>query len=93
MRPTAFTGLSLGLASLSSAVKYGYNHVPVIHDSEIVASAFENVDHIELLSPAFMTPDVRLPGFPNGTQGPSSQDDMGESAAIESRHYAMKTDL
>ncbi|EAU29323.1 conserved hypothetical protein [Aspergillus terreus NIH2624] len=76
MRPTAFTGLSLGLASLSSAVKYGYNHVPVIHDSEIVASAFENVDHIELLSPAFMTPDVRLPGFPNGTQGPSFQDDM-----------------
>lgn len=83
MRVPAFTTLSLGLASLASAVKYGYNHVPVIQDSEIVAGAFKDVDDIELLAPAFMTPDDRLPGFSNGTQGPSSQDDMGESAAIE----------
>ncbi|KOS48319.1 hypothetical protein ACN38_g697 [Penicillium nordicum] len=76
MRTTASTGLLLGLASVVSAVKYGYNHVPVIKDTEIVAGAFEDVGDIKLLSPAFLTPNVRLPGLTNGTQGSSSQDDM-----------------
>ena len=76
----AFTSASvvLGLASIASAVTYGNNHVPLRKDSEIVASAFEDVEDIKLLSPAFLTSDFRLPGFTNGTQGPSSQDDMGE---------------
>lgn len=85
MRTTASTGLLLGLTSVVSAVTYGYNHVPVIKDTEIVAGAFEDVDDIKLLSPAFLTPNVRLPGFTNGTQGSSSQDDMGEST-IEDAH-------
>ncbi|CAP86313.1 hypothetical protein E8E15_004785 [Penicillium rubens] len=76
MRTTASTGLLLGLTSVVSAVTYGYNHVPVTKDPEIVAGAFEDVDDIKLLSPAFLTPNVRLPGFTNGTQGSSSQDDM-----------------
>lgn len=71
------TGLLFGLASAASAVKYGYNHVTTNKDSETVSKAFPDVDDIELLSPAFLTPDVRLPGFSNGTQGPSSQEDMG----------------
>ncbi|KAL4957398.1 hypothetical protein BDW69DRAFT_200979 [Aspergillus filifer] len=71
-----FAGLALGFASMARAVTYGFNHVTVVKDSEIVAGAFENVDDIELLSPAFLEPDARLPGFTNGTQGPSSQDDM-----------------
>ncbi|KAL3441551.1 Zn-dependent exopeptidase [Aspergillus insuetus] len=66
----------LCLASLASAVTYGYNHVPLRKDSEAVAGAFPDVDTIKLLSPAFLTPDVRLPGFSNGTQGPSSQNDL-----------------
>jgi hypothetical protein len=70
----------LCLASLASAATYGYNHVPLRKDSETVAGAFPDVDNIQLLSPAFLTPDVRLPGFSNGTQGPSSQDDLGKSA-------------
>ncbi|KNG89677.1 carboxypeptidase 2 [Aspergillus nomiae NRRL 13137] len=78
MRTIASTGLSLGLASMVSAVMYGYNHVPFVPDTETIAGAFENVDDIKLLSPAFVTPDVRLPGFSNGTQGSSSQDDMEE---------------
>ncbi|KAJ5252565.1 hypothetical protein N7489_002975 [Penicillium chrysogenum] len=76
MRTTASIGLLLGLTSVVSAVTYGYNHVPVTKDPEIVAGAFEDVDDIKLLSPAFLTPNVRLPGFTNGTQGSSSQDDM-----------------
>lgn len=71
------TQLLFGLASVANAVKYGYNHVPISFDSDTVAGAFEDVD-VELLSPAFVTPDVRQPGFSDGTQGPSSQDDMGK---------------
>lgn len=85
----ASTGLFLGLASVASAVTYGYNHVPVTKDSETVARAFENIDDIKLLSPAFLTPDIRLPGFTNGTQGPSSQDDVGEST-IEDVPWGLK---
>lgn len=72
------TGLLFGLASVVSAVKYGYNHVTTNKDSETVDSAFPSVDDIELLSPAFLTPDIRQPGFSDGTQGPSSQEDMGK---------------
>lgn len=72
------TGLLFGLASVVSAVKYGYNHVTVNKDTEIVDGAFPAVEDIELLSPAFLTPDIRQPGFSDGTQGPSSQEDMGE---------------
>ena len=87
----ASTALFLGLASTASAVTYGYNHVPVRKDSETVAGAFENIDDIKLLSPAFLTPNVRLPGFPNGTQGPSSQDDLGGSS-IEDVRWVIETD-
>ncbi|KAL3482039.1 Zn-dependent exopeptidase [Aspergillus californicus] len=75
MRSITATAL-LGLASVASAVTYGHNHVSVRRDSDIVAGAFEPVTSIELLSPAFLTPDERLPGFSKGTQGPSSQDDL-----------------
>jgi hypothetical protein len=77
MSPRGLASLLFGLVSCASAAKYGYNHVPVQKDSDIVASAFQEVD-VELLSPAFITPEIRLPGFTEGTQGPSSQNDMGE---------------
>ncbi|KAL4791127.1 Zn-dependent exopeptidase [Aspergillus venezuelensis] len=76
MRAITSACLALGFASMARAVTYGYNHVTVVKDSDIVAGAFEDVDDIELLSPAFLNPDALLPGFTNGTQGPSSQDDM-----------------
>ncbi|KAE8363432.1 hypothetical protein BDV27DRAFT_165480 [Aspergillus caelatus] len=76
MKTTTSIVLSLRLASMASAVMYGYNHVPLVKDTEIVTGAFKNVNDIKLLSPAFVTPNVQLPGFSNGTQGPSSQNDM-----------------
>lgn len=69
--------VGLSLLSAVSAVKYGHNHVVVRQDPEIVAANFEDVD-IDLYSPAFLSPDGRLPGFPGGTQGPTSHEDMGE---------------
>lgn len=69
--------VGLSLLSAVSAVQYGYNHVTVRQDPDIVAAAFADVD-IDLYSPAFLNPDGRLPGFPEGTQGPTSHEDMGE---------------
>lgn len=92
MRATASTAFLLGIASMVRADKYGYNHVTVRQDSEVVAGAFKDVD-IELLSPAFVDTDVLQPGFSDGTQGPSSQDDMGEyQYDLKSKTYQLKRD-
>lgn len=77
MRVLASSSLIFGLASVVSADQYGYNHVSVRKDSETIAGAFPDVD-IDLLSPAFLTPEIRQDGFADGTQGPTSQDDMGK---------------
>lgn len=77
MRATFTSASLLGLTSMVGAVQYGYNHVTVRKDSEIIESVFQDVD-IELLSPAFLEPENRQEGFSDGTQGPTSHDDMGE---------------
>lgn len=74
--PVASASLLLGLTSVVGAVQYGYNHVTVRKDSEIIQSVFQDVD-IELLSPSFLAPEGRQDGFSDGTQGPTSHDDMG----------------
>lgn len=71
--------LSLLLSTAAvSAVQYGNNHVTVRRDPDVVAAQFQDIDY-EILSPAFLHPERRLPGFTNGTQGPTSLDDMSES--------------
>jgi hypothetical protein len=69
------TACLLGLSAISAvnAVQYGYNHVPVRPDPAVIAANFKDVD-IELPSPAFL--GDRQPGFKNGTQGPTSHEDM-----------------
>ncbi|KAK0384082.1 hypothetical protein NLU13_8171 [Sarocladium strictum] len=71
----ASASLLLSLPSMVGAVQYGYNHVTVRKDSDIIESVFQDVD-VELLSPAFLTPEIRQDGFGDGTQGPTSHDDM-----------------
>ncbi|KAI9898613.1 hypothetical protein N3K66_006973 [Trichothecium roseum] len=75
MRLTIAAGLVSGLVGSATAVQYGYNHVPLEPDSEIVSSAFKDVD-VELLSPAFIDEEGRLPAFSEGTKGPSNQETM-----------------
>lgn len=77
MRLPIAAGLVTGLVGSATAAKYGYNHVPLQPDSEIVASAFKDVD-VELLSPAFIDEENRLPAFSEGTKGPSNQETMGK---------------
>lgn len=68
--------VSLTAASAVNAFQYGYNHVTVRKDIPLVAANFKNVD-INLYSPAFLDPESQQTGFKNGTQGPTSHEDMG----------------
>jgi hypothetical protein len=67
--------LTTSLVAKTSAAQYGYNHVAVRPDPEIIDNQFQDVD-IDLYSPAFISEKSRLPGFVNGTQGATSHEDM-----------------
>lgn len=69
--------LSLLLFSLVAADQYGNNHVIVRKDTEAVAANFGDVD-IPLLAPAFLDSASRSPAFANGTEGPTSMEQMSE---------------
>lgn len=58
------------------ASKYGENHAPVEKDEHIIAAHFPHTDHV-LLSPAFLNPSGVLPGFSNGTDGPTDDATLG----------------
>lgn len=70
----------LGLTLLSSvrAAKYGYNHVTVRKDTDIVAANFKDIEGVDLLSPAFLNPETIPAGFSDGTQGPTDDDLLGK---------------
>ncbi|KAI1140146.1 Zn-dependent exopeptidase [Hypoxylon sp. FL0543] len=76
MRSASFNGwasiqlLLLLCRSLASAVKYGENHAPVERDEDLVAANFPDTNET-LFSPAFANPQSVLPGFANGTDGPT----------------------
>ncbi|KAI2619251.1 Zn-dependent exopeptidase [Hypoxylon sp. NC1633] len=63
-------GLLLSCTRLVTAVQYGENHAPVEKDEDIVAANFPDTNDT-LLSPAFASPETRLPGFANGSDGPT----------------------
>jgi hypothetical protein len=66
MLKNAICLIGLSAASAVNAVQYGYNHVTVRKDVDI-----------DLYAPAFLDPATRQSGFKNGTQGPTSHEDMG----------------
>lgn len=72
----------VGLLCLTcvEAVQYGHNYVFVRRDNELVAANFEDVKGYELLSPAFMSPETVPATFANGTDGPTSDVEVGEDS-------------
>ncbi|GIZ41622.1 hypothetical protein CKM354_000492100 [Cercospora kikuchii] len=50
---------------------YGNNSLRVTKDSEIVASAFPEVEGVDLIAPAFTNPESLPAGWDNGTSGPT----------------------
>ncbi|KAF0328226.1 Carboxypeptidase 2 [Colletotrichum sp. SAR11_59] len=75
MLPASRLGL-IGLSLLASAeaAKYGYNHVTVRQDSDAIAANFQAIEGVDLLSPAFLSPETIPTGFAEGTQGPTADD-------------------
>ncbi|RBQ75051.1 hypothetical protein FVER14953_12052 [Fusarium verticillioides] len=85
--------VGLTAASVVNAFQYGYNHVTVRKDIPLVAANFKDVD-IDLYSPAFLDPESRQAGFKNGTQGPTSHQDMEaymESIAAKNDYMTYQT--
>jgi hypothetical protein len=72
------SSLVLFAASAAAQTTYGNNHVSVNFDSQIVErNAFPEPD-VALYSPAFM-PNASFPaGWTEGTQGATSQDELGK---------------
>jgi hypothetical protein len=61
-----------------SGSTYGGNYLQTIRDSDVVSTAFQDVEGIELLSPFFTKPESIQEGFANGTQGPTDDSELGE---------------
>lgn len=75
----SITAATLLHASFTAAqAVYADNQAPLEKDPEHIAQHFPDVDEIELLSPAFASPNTVPEGFSNGTAGPTDQTTMGE---------------
>lgn len=68
----------LGLPQVQGQATYGENYLTASRDSETVSRAFPEVEGIELLSPAFTNPDTLPNGWRNGTEGPTSDTELGK---------------
>ncbi|OLN83713.1 Carboxypeptidase 2-like protein 3 [Colletotrichum chlorophyti] len=66
--------VGLALFAAAEATQYGYNHVTVRKDSDVVAANFQDVEGVDLLSPAFLKPETKPGGFADGTKGPTDDD-------------------
>lgn len=68
--------LYLGSLAVANAVKYGYNHVAVDRDVELVAANFPDTNET-LIAPAFQT-DQFPAGWTEGTEGPTPDEALGQ---------------
>lgn len=57
---------------------YGNNLLEAAKDSDIVAAAFPDVEGVDLIAPAFTSPETVPSGFENGTSGPTDLFELGE---------------
>ena len=55
----------------------GTKWLGAIKDSKIVAAAFPDVQGIDLISPAFISPSTLPAGWSNGTEGPTDLSELG----------------
>src|SRR5687768_17486312 len=75
---TSTLGLVLGGAAVAvhAQLVYADNQASVSKDSDDVAANFEDIEGVELRSPAFINKDDLPEGWSNGTSGPTSQLEM-----------------
>ena len=80
-------------AAALAQTQYGENHATVNFDSQLVEQTAFPEPNVTLYSPAFLSNASFDPGWTQGTEGATAQDDLGtEPSEIEHRTID-KTDL
>ena len=83
---------TLGLLTVQAttviADRYASNIRPVVIEAPQVAANFPNVEGVQLLSPAFVSPNNVPATFANGTSGPTPQQDLGMLLYVKSYRFA-----
>ncbi|XPS81015.1 hypothetical protein M3J09_012959 [Ascochyta lentis] len=69
--------LFFAAAALAQGTKYGENHVVTQFDSQIVEQRAFPAPNVTLYSPAFAANASFAPGWFEGTEGATSQADLG----------------
>jgi hypothetical protein len=64
---------------IQRGLQYGENWAPTTKDSDLVSANFPDVN-ITLRSPAFLNPEKVPARFSNGTEGPTDDIELGETA-------------
>lgn len=71
--------LLFAATALAQGTKYGENHVVTQFDSQIVEQGAFPAPNVTLYSPAFLQNASFAPGWTQGTEGATSQADLGTS--------------
>ena len=69
--------LLLAATALAQGTKYGENHVVTQFDSKVVEQRAFPAPNVTLYSPAFLPNASFAPGWIEGTEGATSQADLG----------------
>lgn len=77
-----FTTLLFAATALAQGTKYGENHVVVGLDEQIVEQRAFPAPNVTLYSPAFAPNASFAPGWTEGSEGATSQADLGMSKGL-----------
>jgi hypothetical protein len=77
------SSLALFAASALAQTQYGENHVNVNFDSQLVEQKAFPAPNVTLYSPAFVQNASFAPGWTEGTEGATSQYELGMNLAAK----------
>ena len=72
------SALLFAATALAQGTKYGENHVVTQFDSQVVEQRAFPAPDVTLYSPAFLSNASFAPGWTEGTEGATSQADLGK---------------
>lgn len=81
--------IALFVTTVCAQTKYGENHVKVNLDSQLVEQTAFPTPNETLYSPAFLANATSAPGWVEGTEGATSQDQLGMSICVPTRSKLM----
>lgn len=77
-RMATLSVLLFAATALAQGTKYGENHVVTQYDSQVVEQRAFPAPNITLYSPAFAVNASFAPGWSDGSEGATSQADLGK---------------